>query len=61
MTSQVETIAISILEKLAGYAQSDEYATLSIFQDDATMDWYVNVGDNCFWGSTLSEALTKAQ
>ena len=46
---------------LMGYVQNGTETTVKLFQDDATMDYHVVVGDkDSEWGRTLAEALSKA-
>ena len=46
---------------LMGYVQNGTDTIVKLFQDDATMDYHVTVGENeSEWGRTLAEALAKA-
>ena len=46
---------------LMGYVQNGTDTIVKLFQDDATMDYHVTVGENkSEWGHSLAEALAKA-
>ena len=50
-----------MIVNLMGYVQNGTETTVKLFQDDATMDYHVVVGDkDSEWGRTLAEALAKA-
>ena len=50
-----------MIVNLLGYVQNGTETTVKLFQDDATMDYHVTVGENeSEWGRSLSEALAKA-
>lgn len=48
------------LKRLMGYVQNGSSTSVTIFQDDATMDYFVKVGDKCYYGESLPEAIEKA-
>ena len=46
---------------LMGYVQNGTDTIVKLFQDNATMDYHVTVGENeSEWGRSLAEALAKA-
>ena len=50
-----------MIVNLMGYVQNGTETTVKLFQDDATMDYHVTVGENeSEWGRSLAEALAKA-
>ena len=52
--------AISHLEELMGYVQDGSDTTVSLFQDDATMDFMLRVGKKTYWGLSLENVIEKA-
>lgn len=52
---------LQMIINLMRYVQNGTETTVKLFQDDATMDYHVVVGDkDSEWGRTLAEALAKA-
>ena len=50
-----------MIVNLMGYVQNGTDTIVKLFQDDATMDYHVTVGENeSEWGRSLAEALAKA-
>lgn len=45
---------------LMGYVGDGSNETVTLFQDDATRDYFIKVGAKSYHGSTLSEAVKKA-
>lgn len=54
------TVSVRSLEQLAGYVFSGDYTTVRLFQDDATNEWIVKVGERLYWGASLGAALEAA-
>lgn len=48
------------LEELMGYVQNGSDETVSLFQDDATMDFMLRVGKKTYWGNYLEQVIEKA-
>ena len=48
------------LEELMGYVQNGSDETVSLFQDDATMDFMLRVGKKTYWGLSLENVIEKA-
>lgn len=46
-----------ILRAAMGYVENGSDTVLKVYQDDATRDWFVHVGQRHYWGHSLSEAL----
>jgi len=47
------------LKQLAGYVQDGSNETVKLFQDDATMSYFVKAGNKSHYGSCFEEALNK--
>ena len=48
------------LKELMGYVQNGSDETVSLFQDDATMDYMLRVGKKTYWGLSLENVIEKA-
>ena len=48
------------LRELMGYVQDGSDTTVSLFQDDATMDFMLRVGKKTYWGLSLENVIEKA-
>lgn len=48
------------LRHLMGYVQDGSQDSVTLFQDDATSDYFVKVGKQSFFGTSLNEAIDKA-
>jgi hypothetical protein len=48
------------LKELMGYVQNGSDTTVSLFQDDATMDYMLRVGKKTYWGHSLENVIAKA-
>ena len=48
------------LRKLMGYVQNGSDETVYLFQDDATMDFMLRVGNKTYWGNYLEQVIDKA-
>ena len=51
---------LSHLRELMGYVQNGSDETVSLFQDDATMDYMLRVGKKTYWGHSLENVIAKA-
>ena len=51
---------LNSLRKLMGYVQNGSDETVSLFQDDATMDYMLRVGKKTYWGLSLENVIEKA-
>ena len=51
---------LSHLRELMGYVQNGSDETVSLFQDDATMDYMLRVGKKTYWGNSLESVIIKA-
>ena len=51
---------LNSLRKLMGYVQNRSDETVSLFQDDATMDFMLRVGNKTYWGNYLEQVIDKA-
>ena len=51
---------LSHLRELMGYVQNGSDETVSLFQDDATMDYMLRVGKKTYWGLSLENVIEKA-
>ncbi len=51
---------LSHLRELMGYVQNGSDETVSLFQDDATMDFMLHVGNKTYWGLSLENVIEKA-
>ena len=51
---------LNSLRKLMGYVQNGSDETVSLFQDDATMDYMLHVGNKTYWGLSLENVIEKA-
>ena len=51
---------LKILRELMGYVQNGSDETVSLFQDDATMDYMLRVGKKTYWGLSLENVIEKA-
>ena len=51
---------LSHLRELMGYVQNGSEETVSLFQDDATMDFMLHVGNKTYWGLSLENVIEKA-
>ena len=60
LTARKAVQAISHLEELMGYVQDGSDTTVSLFQDDATMDFMLRVGKKMYWGRSLENVIDKA-
>ena len=48
------------LKELMGYVQNGSDETVYLFQDDATMDFMLHVGNKTYWGLSLENVIEKA-
>ena len=48
------------LRELMGYVQNGSDTTVSLFQDDATMDYMLRVGKKTYWGFSLENVIDRA-
>lgn len=48
------------LRELCGYVEAGDGETVTLFQDDATYSFHINVGKKSWYGNTLEEAVHKA-
>ena len=48
------------LRELMGYVQNGSEETVSLFQDDATMDYMLRVGKKTYWGLSLENVIEKS-
>ena len=48
------------LRELMGYVQNGSEETVYLFQDDATMDYMLRVGEKTYWGHSLENVIEKA-
>jgi hypothetical protein len=53
-------LTIQTLRELCGYVENGTDTVVTVFQDDATRDWFVKVGKQTFTGRSLPEALQAA-
>ena len=51
---------LSDLQELMGYVQNGSEETVSLFQDDATMNFILRVGKKMYWGNSLENVIEKA-
>lgn len=54
----VETL--KSLREIMGYVQNGSDTTVSLFHDDATMDYMISVGKKTYWGYSLENVIEKA-
>lgn len=51
---------ISALRRMCGYVENGSETTVKIFQDDATREWFVKVGNREYHDTTMLGALDTA-
>ena len=54
------TQTLNNLRELMGYVQNGSETKVSLFQDDATMDFMLRVGKKTYWGNYLEQVIDKA-
>ena len=54
------TQTLNNLRELMGYVQNGSETKVSLFQDDATMDFMLRVGNKTYWGNYLEQVIDKA-
>ena len=60
LTARKAVQTLESLRKLMGYVQDGSDTTVSLFQDDATMDFMLRVGKKTYWGLSLENVIEKA-
>ena len=60
LTARKAVQTLNSLRELIGYAQNGSDETVSLFQDDATMDYMLRVGKKTYWGLSLENVIEKA-
>ena len=60
LTARKAVQTLESLRKLMGYVQNGSDETVSLFQDDATMDFMLHVGNKTYWGNYLEQVIDKA-
>ena len=60
LTARKAVQTLESLRKLMGYVQNGSDETVSLFQDDATMDYMLRVGKKTYWGLSLENVIEKA-
>lgn len=60
LTARKAVQTLESLRKLMGYVQNGSDETVSLFQDDATMDYMLRVGNKTYWGNYLEQVIDKA-
>ena len=60
LTARKAVQTLESLRKLMGYVQNGSDETVSLFQDDATMDFMLRVGNKTYWGNYLEQVIDKA-
>ena len=60
LTARKAVQTLNSLRELIGYAQNGSEETVSLFQDDATMDFVLRVGNKTYWGNYLEQVIDKA-
>lgn len=61
LTARKAVQTLESLRKLMGYVQNGSNETVSLFQDDATMDYMLRVGKKTYWwGLSLENVIEKA-
>ena len=60
LTARKAVQTLESLRKLMGYVQNGSDETVSLFQDDATMDYMLRVGKKTYWGLSLENVIDKA-
>lgn len=66
LKSSVEILRVAAdrlqaLRALMGYVQNGTHETVKLYQDDATMSFYVHVGKQYGYGDSLGEAIDDAE
>jgi len=60
LAARKATQTLNNLRELMGYVQDGSDTTVSLFQDDATMDFMLRVGKKTYWGLSLENVIEKA-
>ena len=60
LTARKAVQTLKSLRELMGYVQNRSDETVSLFQDDATMDYMLRVGKKTYWGLSLENVIEKA-
>ena len=60
LTARKAVQTLESLRELMGYVQNGSDETVSLFQDDATMDFMLRVGKKTYWGNSLENVIDKA-
>ena len=60
LTARKAVQTLNHLKELMGYVQNGSDETVSLFQDDATMDYMLRVGKKTYWGLSLENVIEKA-
>ena len=60
LTARKAVQTLESLRKLMGYVQNGSDETVSLFQDDATMDYMLRVGKKTYWGLSLENVIEKS-
>ena len=60
LTARKSVQTLKSLKELMGYVQNGSDETVSLFQDDATMDFMLHVGNKTYWGLSLENVIDKA-
>ena len=60
LAARKATQTLNNLRELMGYVQNGSETKVSLFQDDATMDFMLRVGKKTYWGNYLEQVIEKA-
>ncbi len=60
LAARKATQTLNNLRELMGYVQNGSETKVSLFQDDATMDFMLRVGKKTYWGLSLENVIEKA-
>ena len=60
LAARKATQTLNNLRELMGYVQNGSETKVSLFQDDATMDFMLRVGKKTYWGNSLESVIIKA-
>lgn len=64
LTSQTQEKAdalnFKMLRAFMGYIENGSAQTIKLFQDDATREYFLKIGLDCFTGASLQDCINKA-
>lgn len=60
MTDAMNVSRLATLRRMCGYVENGTHDVVKIFQDDATREWIVKVGNRMWWGPTFNSAIDAA-